>query len=95
MDLFTFGFVQEEGGEIFTIKERYGTQEQGGKPSEKIKESCLGGTEEEQTQQQAGGGIIQAIGETLVEIGQTTTDLVAGQYPGGVMGQKEEGRHAE
>lgn len=38
-----------------------------------------------------GGGIIRAIGETLVEIGQTTKDLVAGQHPLDVLrGGKDE-----
>lgn len=28
-----------------------------------------------------GGGVLQAIGETIVEIGQTTKDLLVGQDP--------------
>lgn len=84
------GFVQEEGGETFTTKEHHEVREEGETPTQKIKESFQGGGEAEQKQQQGGGGIIQAIGETLVEIGQTTKDLVAEQYPVEVLERKDE-----
>ncbi|XP_075488515.1 uncharacterized protein LOC142527561 [Primulina tabacum] len=38
-----------------------------------------------------GGGVFQAIGETLMEIGQTTKDLLVGQYPIRVLEQKDRG----
>ncbi|KAL0328262.1 UNVERIFIED_CONTAM: hypothetical protein Scaly_2258800 [Sesamum calycinum] len=44
----------------------------------------------ESTAQQQGGSIVRAIGETLVEIGQTTKDLLVGQYPAQVVEQKDE-----
>ncbi|KAL3848784.1 hypothetical protein ACJIZ3_010666 [Penstemon smallii] len=84
---------QEKGGggqETFTTKEEGETrpsaditkeQMQMQKPSEKIQESFQGGTEYEQQGQESGGGVFQAIGETIVEIGQTTKDLLVGQSP--------------
>lgn len=92
----TFGFVQEEGGETFSTQEHHGwnkgeyNQQAGGGGEgeewgqwgdERRQEADRGGEEEgEQKQGGAGGGIIRAIGETLVEIGQTTKDLVSGQH---------------
>lgn len=38
------------------------------------------GTGEERKREE-GGGVLQAIGETIVEIGQTTKDLLVGQDP--------------
>lgn len=55
-------------------------QQHGGAEHEQEQEQ-----EQMQMQQQAagggGGGVFQAIGETIVEIGQTTKDLLAGQSP--------------
>lgn len=52
-----------------------------------------GGAEEEQKPRQGsgGGGVFQAIGETLMEIGQITKDLLVGQYPIQVLEQKHRG----
>lgn len=56
------------------------------RPTEKVQEFYQGESEHDQGKGQGepGGGVLHAIGETLVEIGQTTTGLLAGQ---GLSGQ--------
>ncbi|EYU30783.1 hypothetical protein MIMGU_mgv1a025154mg, partial [Erythranthe guttata] len=85
-----------QGGEAFPGKEEHGTRGKTETESEKVKEYSHGGGGEEwgqkiqheesdEQEQQGGGGggggVFQAIGETIVEIGQTTKDLLVGQYP--------------
>lgn len=61
-------------------------KESGFKPKEKTEETSFEGKEEsgvgkeskQQQQQPVEGAVLQAIGETIVEIGKTTTELVAG-----------------
>ncbi|MCD9561521.1 hypothetical protein HAX54_020683 [Datura stramonium] len=55
-------------------------KESGFKPKEKIEESFESGGGKESKQPVEGAAVVlQAIGETIVEIGKTTTDLVAGR----------------
>lgn len=56
----------EKAGEFVEEQEEYGRQGQQGS----------GGTTEVQ---QGGGGVFNAIGETIVEIGKTTKDLLIGK----------------
>ncbi|KAL3509231.1 hypothetical protein ACH5RR_028632 [Cinchona calisaya] len=66
------------------------------KPTEKAQEFVQGrhAAGEMQRGEQEGGGVLHAIGETLVEIGQTTTDLLVGQgLPGQYSYLQEEESH--
>lgn len=57
-----------------------------------IKERGQGGrgfTEEVGEAASGGGGIIEAIGETIVEIGQTTKDMIAAGPTGQVTDEQE------
>ncbi|XP_019232015.1 PREDICTED: seed biotin-containing protein SBP65-like isoform X1 [Nicotiana attenuata] len=61
-------------------------KESGVKPMEKVKESIEeesgGGGEKGKQLEEGAAVVLQAIGETIVEIGKTTTDLVAGHTRG-------------
>ncbi|KAI3457153.1 hypothetical protein Pfo_013816 [Paulownia fortunei] len=83
-----------DGGETIASKEQYATKEQWERPPENFLEFFQGGAEE-QGQQQEGGSILQAIGQTIVEIGQTTKELLSGQYPMQVLQQKDEAKFTE
>lgn len=41
------------------------------------------------------GGVLQAIGETIMEIGQTTKDMLVGQYPSHVLEGKDDEEEQE
>ncbi|KAM3395667.1 seed biotin-containing protein SBP65 [Capsicum galapagoense] len=74
------GFI---GGEKQELKVEQ--KESGFKPKEKIEESYeeekSGGGKESGEPVEGAAVVLQAIGETIVEIGQTTTELVAGRDP--------------
>lgn len=59
---------EDEGIDIFQDFESVAEEEEGNKPQ----------------QQKQGGGLLKAIGETIVEIGKTATDLIAGRGHGHV-----------
>ncbi|KAK6157568.1 hypothetical protein DH2020_011816 [Rehmannia glutinosa] len=46
-------------------------------------------------EQQQGGSILQAIGQTIVEIGQTTKELLVGQFPIGLSERDDEAKFRE
>lgn len=68
--------------------ETFETRAERDEPTDK---SFSGGAEDEQMPRPGSGGVFQAIGETLMEIGQTTKDLLVGQYPIRVLEQKDRG----
>lgn len=80
--MFSTGQQYETKGPFQQVKETVKeTLQSGGSEHEPSK-----GWTEQGEETESGGGVLQAIGETIVEIGHNTTNLLAGQHPADVVG---------
>ncbi|KAK4438786.1 hypothetical protein Salat_0213200 [Sesamum alatum] len=84
-------------GETIASKEQqYAGNEQWATPSDEFQGFDRGAEEEQGRQpQEWGSSILQAISETIVEIGQTATEFLVGHYPTQVSEQYDEAEYVE